>query len=391
MKVIVAGGGYAGLAAALRVKRRDPDNIDVTVVNDGPRLVERIRLHQESTGQAVRQRPLRPLLARADVRFVEGRVEGIRPASRHLIVSGVAMPYDRLVLALGSAPRTDDVPGAAEHAFTLTGAHARGLAQRLRRLAGHGGRVAVVGTGLCGVEAATEIAEAFPALHVTLVGRAPPLDGWSETARTHVQEVCARLGILVRAGVEVNGIGPGWLEAGGAAVAFDACIWATGFEVPWIGWDAGLAINRDGRIRVDAELRSVSHPEIYAVGDIAAPQHAEIPAGCKSAMPMGAHAGDNLAREQRGGVPLPFDYAVLFYCVSLGRRAGVIQWPGADGSLRGPAWTGWRAAWMKELICRSTCWALDWESRGLPAVAWRQGEGGPVASGSVPLARGAGD
>jgi NADH dehydrogenase len=389
MLVIVAGGGYAGLSAALRLRRKRPD-ADVLVINDDPRLVERIRLHQLAAGEALPQRPLAALLARAGARFLQGRVRSIDPSGRYVVVAGKRLPYDRLVLALGSTPRDDDLDGVRRHAFTLSPRGAVAVAAPLRTLGREGGRVAVVGSGLCGVEAATEIAAAFPRLHVTWLGAGEPLAGWSDAARQQLRTTCEALGIEVRAGVEVNGITHGELATDAGAVPFDACIWATGFDVPSLPWDACIAVDRAGRVRVDSTLRSVSHPDIYAVGDMAAIEGMPLPQGCKSAMPMGAHAGDNIARELAGERPIAFRYALLFFCVSLGRDAGIVQWPDAQGGLRGRAWTGRRAAWMKELICKSTWWAIAGESRGWPLIAWRQGDGGPLAS-SAAFAEAAGD
>jgi NADH dehydrogenase FAD-containing subunit len=136
-----------------------------------------------------------------------------------------------------------------------------------------------------------------------------------------------------------------------------------------------LHVNEKGQVLVDPMLRSVSHPSIYAAGDIAAPllpPGQALPMGCKSAMPMGAQVADNLARELRGEPQQAFDYALLFYCVSLGRRDGLIQWADDSGALTGRILTGRRAALFKELICRSTIWALRLETKGWKGIVWKR-------------------
>ena len=141
-------------------------------------------------------------------------------------------------------------------------------------------------------------------------------------------------------------------------------------------------MNAHGQVLVDPQLRSVSHPWVYAAGDIAAPvlpPGQALPMGCKSAMPMGAHVGDNLARELRGEPGQAFDYALLFYCVSLGRRDGLIQWADGDGQPRGRVLTGRRGAWFKEMICRTTWWALLGEARGVRAIVWKRTGRAPQA------------
>ena len=384
MKVVVIGGGYAGVAAALRMRRRAPRALEVMLVNESPWLVERIRLHQRVAGQALPGRALQPLLARAGVRFIQGRAEAIDLAARTVRVGESDLPYDRLVVAVGSHPAATRVPGARRHATAMTAGGAAALAERLQRLARVGGRLVVVGAGLTGVETATEIAQSHPGLGVVLLSEDAPFAGWSEAARAEADRVCAGLGIRVRSGVRIEAVEPGAVRTVSGHERFDACIWAAGFEVPALPREAGLALTEPGQMAVDATLRSTSHPEVYAAGDIAglAWRSPPVPMGCKSAMPMGAHVGDNVAREALGRAPLPFDYAVFFYCVSLGRRAGVIQWPVRGGRLVGRAWTGRRAAVVKELVSRATWWALDWESRGWNGIAWKQGEDAPIAASS---------
>src|SRR5690606_32950005 len=107
------------------------------------------------------------------------------------------LSYDTLVHALGSAPADPGVPGVAEHADELA---SRPGALRLReRLAGlgAGGRVVVVGGGLTGIEAVTEIAEARPDLDVALAARGGFGDWLSDAGRRHLRRALVRLGVTV--------------------------------------------------------------------------------------------------------------------------------------------------------------------------------------------------
>src|SRR5262249_52412662 len=82
-----------------------------------------------------------------------------------------ALGYDYLIYALGSFVRTDGLPGAREHAYTVDRASAQALAAQLPSATRRGGRLLVVGGGNTGVEVATEVAESNPGLHVTLATR----------------------------------------------------------------------------------------------------------------------------------------------------------------------------------------------------------------------------
>lgn len=376
MDIVIAGGGYAGIACATRLARLARENgttARIRLINPQPVLVERIRLHQAATGQRLRERRTDKVLARAGVELVRGRVDRIDPAGRFVEVDGRTLSWDRLVLALGSHSGSRDVPGAAEHAFELEPHTAHPLRERLDALVA-GAQVVVVGGGLTGIEAAAEIAESYPRLQIHLVCRGRLAHDFSEAARVYLHETFDRLHVAVHEDVDVLSVTRGKLDTDRGPLPFDACVWSAGFRMPALPREAGLHVNGHGQVLVDASLRSVSHPAIYAVGDIATPVEPPgqpLPMGCKSALPTGAHAGENLARELQGRALVPFQYALMFFCVSLGRRAGLIQWADAAGRLTGRILTGARGALFKETICRLTWWSLVLESRGRRAVIWK--------------------
>lgn len=389
MDVVVIGGGYAGVACALRLARRGGPAVRVTLVNGSERFVERIRLHQAAAGQALPTRELRPLLERAGVRLVVGWASGINVARRTVQVGVDKLPWDRLVLAIGSRQARLDAQAAAV-ARVLEPSQVDALAQQLHGLPA-GGRVLVVGGGLTGVEAATEIAESHPRLQVTLASRGPVLADWSESARAHVHAAFQRLGIRCHEGSGVHTLQAGRAITDGETVAFDVCVWTAGFSLPALPAGLVAATTATGQLQVDASLRLPSHPHIHVAGDMASPAQAAgvaadpMPMGCKSALPSGAHVGNTIASEalqarapaaQGAGAgeasarePQPFAYGLPFYCLSLGRRDGVIQWPDATGGLRnGKVLRGAEAAVFKEEVCAWTWDCLVDESTGREAI-----------------------
>lgn len=392
--VVILGGGYGGLACALRLAGRARGRVRVTLVEGRPRFVERIRLHQQAASERSPERDLAALVRGTGVELRTGWASAIDPEAHTVTVGSASLGverlrYDRLVLALGSRTDVDSVPGVREHALTLDAGRADELGRAVRSLAARGGRVVVVGGGLTGIETAAELAEANPRLAVTLLTRGPVAEGWSVAARAHVLAAFARLGVALREGVEVRGVEADRVVTDGDPARFDLCVWSVGFTCPPLAGAAGLAVNDRGQVRVDGCLRAISHRDVYAAGDIASPIEPPgdpIPMGCKSAEPMGAFVGENLARIARGAPEEALDYAVPGYCVSLGRRDGVIQLMRRGGSPTGAVITGRRAAWVKELVCRSTLWALELERRGIPAVRWmRTGRVPALEARSVPL------
>ncbi len=180
-RVVVVGAGYAGLMAAARLGRSPA--LAVTLVEPSPVFIERIRLHQWAAGQRPSAGALADLVA-PRVTWVRARVAEIDLAGRRAVLEGgEALAYDQLVLAVGSVADRSRVPGAAEHGLSLqTAADCRAITAAARR----GGPAAVVGLGLTGIEAACELAEAFPGLQVTLLGRGRLADAFAAASRVYI-------------------------------------------------------------------------------------------------------------------------------------------------------------------------------------------------------------
>ncbi|GAA4974157.1 NADH dehydrogenase FAD-containing subunit [Nonomuraea thailandensis] len=317
-RIVVLGAGYAGLGAAKRAARRlRGTDVRVTLVNVSDRFVERVRLHQLAAGQELADLPLRGLLDGTGVQLMVAGVTGIDLGARivRLAAAPYEVGYDVLVYALGSGADVHAVPGAAEHAFTLAGEEE---AVVLRSRLAEARSVAVVGGGLTGIEAAAEFKEAHPRLEVQLISAGPVGDGLVARARGHLHRV-----------------------SGLAA-------------------DSGLATDEQGRMLVDPSLRSLSHPEVFGIGDAAAARTAGgiSRMSCQTGLPMGLHAGDAVARLVAGQDPRPVRIRSVWQHISLGRRDGVTQFSRADDSPLGPVLTGGVAARYKELVIRGTVWRM---------------------------------
>ncbi|MEY9876228.1 NADH dehydrogenase [Streptacidiphilus sp. MAP12-33] len=359
-RIVVLGAGYAGMTAALRVARRTRGrDTRVVLVNATARFTERLRLHQTAAGGELTDFRIPELVAGAGVEFVEGWATAIDAERREIALStaegGRTVAYDTLVYALGSATDTTTVPGIEEHAFTLNGQDAaERLAARLAELdAAGGGTVTVSGSGLTGVEAAAEIAESHPALRVVLLGREQPGSMTGPKAKAYLDAALARLGVEVRAGVEVAKVLPDGIElAGGELLPSDASVWTAGVRVSPLAAEAGLATDDRGRVLTEPSLRSTSHPEVWAIGDAAAVRqsYGVLHGTCQSGIPTGMHAADQIARTLRGGAAKPFRFGHLHQPVSLGRHDGVIQFTRPDDTPRGACLTGRRAVAYKEFV-----------------------------------------
>ncbi|WP_327142575.1 NAD(P)/FAD-dependent oxidoreductase [Nocardia sp. NBC_01327] len=349
-RIVVLGAGYAGLAAARQAARAR--GVRVTVIDTRTELVERVRLHQLLAGQQIPRWNLREMLERKGIQFVQGRAIDIDTAARQVrLEDAPPVSYDSLVYALGSVADVGGVPGVAEYA------HSVATPEDVRRASALSGRVAVVGGGSTGIETATELAEARPDLTVLLVSAEEPGAWLSDRARTHIRAVLERLGVEVHAGAKVAEVTADGLElVGGARLSAETVLWTAGFAVPELAARSGLAVDPRGRVLVDDELRSRSHPEVYAVGDSAVmtgPEDRELRMACATALPAGKYAATALTARLARKTPAPRRFRYVLQCVSLGRRDAVVQFVHADDSPARTVLTGRTAAWVKEQIVRT--------------------------------------
>ncbi|SDS35545.1 NAD(P)/FAD-dependent oxidoreductase [Microlunatus soli] len=373
--VVIIGAGYAGLVAARSLSRRLRGRIPLTLINDRPDFVERVRLHQYATGRPGARISLADAAPRAEV--IIGRVTAIHRAERLVeLADGRTIGYQRLLYALGSSGATaidgaDSVssPGAADV-----------LRVRLAALpAGHS--VAVVGAGLTGLEAASEIAETRPDLSVALITADRLGDGLSPMARRHLGRAVNRLEIALHQQTTVTGWASATVQAvdrtaAERSIPADLVVWAAGFTVSPIAAEAGLAVDDHGRVRVDTQLRSITDPRIWVIGDAAA---APTVGGdvsrmsCQAAVPMAWHAAAAVVAQLDGRRPARHRSRFVWQNIGLGRHDAVTQFTHADDSPRSFVLTGRPAALLKELISYGVAWLAT--GRRPRRETFRGGEG----------------
>ncbi|MFF1693717.1 NAD(P)/FAD-dependent oxidoreductase [Streptomyces sp. NPDC058257] len=383
-RIVVIGAGYAGAIAAGRLaKRLHREDVAITLVNAEPDFVERVRMHQLTVGQNLKPRPFDEMFAGTGVELRLARVTGVDVDSKTVTVTAIGqdnanadaepgaeldselneeLEYDTLFYALGSGWNAQGVPGTTEHAYEIA---SRPGALRLReRLAGLGAgeTVTVVGGGLTGLEAATEIAEARPDLDVALAARGGFGDWLSPKGRGHARKVFAELGITVHEQASVAAVRADHVTtADGRSIPAAVTVWTTGFAVHPIAQATTLDVTDTGRIVVDGTMRSVSHPDVYAIGDAAmamGPGDKPLRMSCATGTPMAWQAAEAVTARLTGGKTPNTPMRYFNQCISLGRKEGLIQYVTADDRAIRAALTGRLAALYKELICKGAAWSV---------------------------------
>ena len=186
--------------------------------------------------------------------------------------------WDLLSIDIGSAPRTDEVLGAAEHTIAVKPiAHFAGRweallarAREMPRL-----RLAVVGGGAAGVELALSAQHRLAtlcrgAVAVTLVTREALLPSHNSRVRRLFERILAEREIAVLTDSEIVRVEPGTLiSADGRRITFDEALWVTEAGAAcWLA-ETGLPLTGGGFIAIDETLRSIGDASIFATGDVA--------------------------------------------------------------------------------------------------------------------------
>jgi NADH dehydrogenase len=370
-RIVVLGAGYSGAVAAGRLAARlYGDEVSVTLVNGEADFVERVRMHEVATGRDLKLRPFEEIYAGTGVVLKLANVTGVDVDRKTVALESEELEYDTLVYALGSRWNPQGVPGVAEHAYEIASRPgALRLRERLTSLTA-GQTVTVVGGGLTGVEFVTELAESRPDLDVAFAVRGE-LGNWlSPKGRRHLRKVVDRLGITVHENAAVTRVDEDQLmTADGGAIPAAVTVWTAGFAVHPIVEATSLEVSETGRIVVDGTMRSVSHPDVYAVGDAAyamGSKNKPLRMSCASGQPMAWQAADSIAARLTGGKLPHAPLAYFNQCISLGRKDGLIQYVTTDDRAVNAALTGRVAAVYKEFICKGAAWGTENPTLGLP-------------------------
>jgi selenide,water dikinase len=255
------------------------------------------------------------LAHRAGAELIVDEAAGLDPVA-HVVHcrSGRAIEYDLLSINIGSTPNLS-VPGAAIHALPVKPIssllerwdvmHSRVRAHDVPR------RIGVVGGGAGGVELILAVqyrlwsdlrAAGRSDAHLTYHLFTPSLlPTHNARAREALASILTSRGIHVHTGAAVReATGDGLLTADDLFHPIDEVLWVT--EAAAAGWvgEAGLAVDTRGFVRVDERLQSVSHPDVFAAGDIAAVDGHDLPKSGVVAVRQGPYLASNLRRASLG-------------------------------------------------------------------------------------------
>ena len=375
-RVLVLGGGFAGVGAARALKKAD---VDVVVVDKHDYHTFQPLLYQVATAllePAEVGHPLRDLFDdQKNARVHVDSVTGIDLAGREVQFAEMKpLTYDYLVLGLGAEVNFFGASGAPEHAFPMyTLADAVRLknhvlekweaADKDDSLAEDGGlHIVVVGGGPTGVESAGALAELYnntfaedypdvskEHAKITLVEASPQLFGmFKEKLREYTKQTLEEYGVDVLLGEIVESVEPTRVRLkSGKVLEAHTLVWGAGLTASPIGRDLGVELQRGNRIAAEPDLSLAGHPEVFPVGDIAwitdTKTDEVLPQLGSVALQAGEQAGENIARLVAGKETKPFAYHDKGTMATIGRGAAVVQLAGGRTMKGEPAFLAWGA------------------------------------------------
>jgi pyridine nucleotide-disulfide oxidoreductase family protein len=339
-RVLLLGGGHAHAWVLLQWIGAPPGDARVTLVTPQRNQLYSGMLPGLVAGHYALDEcviDLAALAARAGAGVVYDRVTSIDPRRRVVRTERSGeLAYDVASLNVGSLPAYGSVPGAPGQA--LPAKPFEPFVQAWSRLRARGGRLrlAVVGAGAAGVELAMAMAYALErggqrgevALYAERAAFSPALG-------RRVARALARNGVELLPATRVEALEPGPVVlAAGERRPFDAVVWTGGAApLPWFA-PSGLELDAAGFVLVDETLRSVSHPEVFAVGDSATLRGAPHPKSGVYAVRHAPVLARNLRGEAKRYAPQRRSLALL----SCGARYAIASW---DGLAAEGAWA-WR-------------------------------------------------
>ena len=396
-RIIIAGGGIAGITAARELDRliRHRSDIEVLLVNRDNFFLLSPLLFEACSGVLELRHcaaPIRPSISR--VRFMEGAIQRIDVERRVVHVVGpsgakIPLEYDHLIVALGATTNTKVIPGS-EHAWTfktvadalllrnhlielLERADVEPDADRRRELL----TVVVVGGGLVGVELLGELTAFFDSelryyprlrrrelrFHVFEIGNRL-LPESTRFLGGYAERVLRERGAEIHTSTAVTAIEPGVVKWSEGAVCAETIVLVPGIVPNVVASETAVERDKRGRIVTETTLRSVSHSTVWAIGDCAAipgPDGKPYPALAQHAVREARAVARNVAATISGRAPKPFVFDALGSMAAFGRTRAAVD-------LRGLHFTGF-IAWF----IRRTYYLFQmprWERRLRIALDW---------------------
>ena len=404
-RVLIVGGGYVGLYAALTLRKKAKGRVEITVVDRRPYMTYQPFLPEAAAGSIEPRHAVVPLRRElAGVRVLQAKVERIRHADREVDAitdydEKLTIAYDEVIVALGAVSRTLPIPGLAE--FGMGFKHVEEAINLRNRVLGRIARAATtddadlrrrlltfvfVGGGFAGVEAFAETEDMARAalryypeldakhLHFVMVEAADRIlpEIGAEMGEYTLKEL-ERRGMRVLLSTRLESCVDGHIElSNGEKFDAETVVWTAGVKPSPVLAESDLPVGPKGHVIALPSLQVADAagtvvPHAWAAGDCAQipdlskSQPAYCAPSAQHAVRQARHVGRNIAREVRGRRLEDYRHKDTGMVASLGLHKGVANIMGFK--LRGwPAWFAHRTYHLLAIptFNRKARVALDW-------------------------------
>lgn len=332
-KILIIGGGFAGLECALKLSH--DERYSITLVDRTNHHLFQPLLYQVATASLAAPdiaRSIRQILADSkNVTVLMDEILDIKPGDKEAIgSSGTIYSYDYLLLAAGARTGYFGNDAWAEHSLGLKSlADAQNIrrkvlsnleraelttdAEERKRLM----TVAIVGGGPTGVELAGAFADLVhrslksnfrridtSKLRIILIeGSEHILEAYDHDQSIYARQRLEKLGVEVRNNTRVTNVREGALDfKDGSVLEASAIIWAAGIAANPLTTALGVPLDRGGRVTPNPDLSLPGHPDIFVAGDLVSMKDMEgkiVPGVAPAAVQMGAHVAKVINEELR--------------------------------------------------------------------------------------------
>ena len=381
-RLVLLGGGHAHLQVLRNLATAPLVDVHVTLVSPSTELIYSGMVPGRVAGRYRDEEcriPLEPLARRAGVEFIVGEAIGLDATTRNVSIarrSGATeiCGYDVASLDVGGVMDRESIAGATEHALFVRpiGAFLDALDARLRGsgvrevvLDASGGTgmvsasatrrappddLVVIGGGAGGVELALALrARRGPIARVALICGGPLLTAHSAALQRRVRRSLVERGVVVHEATCRTIAGDAVDLDNGTQLACNLAIVATGSAAPdWL-MPSGLALDADGFVATGPTLQSLSHPEVFAAGDVATRADAKRPRNGVHAVRAGPPLARNLRLFGDGRPCRPYrPQRHSLALIACGDGSAIAEWHG--WSLEGPAIGRWKDRIDREFV-----------------------------------------
>jgi NADH dehydrogenase len=398
-RIVILGGGFGGIYAALRLERELARGapLEVTLVNRDNFFLFTPLLHEVAASDLDMTdivSPIRQLLRR--VKFVQGEVDTMDLEGRRVVLAHGGdghpheLPYDHVIIAMGAVTAFHGLPGVEARAFTMKSlGDAIALRNRLIECLEEADpeccrakmpllTFVVAGGGFAGVETVAAMNDFVRAalryypnltegqLRVVLVHNGPfLLPELGERLGTYAQRKLTERHVEIRVGSRIAGMSEDGVRlADGTLIPARTLVWTAG-TAPNPLLETLPCRKERGRVVADPFLEVPGWPGVWALGDcavVADPRTGQpYPPTAQHALRQGRIVAENILATIRGAPRKPFVFETIGLLASIGHRTGVARIMGVNFS-GFVAWWLWRTIYLAKLprIEKKVRVALDW-------------------------------